>query len=74
MGSKKPLKDKQEDCELFLGLHSGQCFLKELNSEITRVDLANLRNPFVEGGLRRYLHRLLPKHHTALLMKWDVAL
>jgi len=49
-GSKKPLKDKQEDCELFVGLHSGQCFLKELISEITHGDLANLRNPFVEGG------------------------
>ena len=49
-GSKKPLKDKQEDCELFVGLHSGQCFLKELISEITHGDLANLRNPFVKGG------------------------
>ena len=49
-GSKKPLKDKEEDCELFVGLHSGQCFLKELISEITHGDLANLRNPFVEGG------------------------
>ena len=50
MGSKKPLKDKEQDCELFVGLHSGQCFLKELISEITHGDLANLRNPFVEGG------------------------
>ena len=25
-------------------------------------------------GMRRYLHWLLPKHHTALLMVWDVAL
>ena len=49
-GQKKPLKDKEEDCELFVGLHSGQCFLKELISEITHGDLANLRNPFVEGG------------------------
>ena len=49
-GSKKLLKDKEEDCELFVGLHSGQCFLKELISEITHGDLANLRNPFVEGG------------------------
>ena len=48
--SKKPLKDKEEDCELFVGLHSGQCFLNELISEITLGDLANLRNPFVEGG------------------------
>ena len=31
-------------------MHSGQCFLKELISEITHGDLANLRNPFVEGG------------------------
>ena len=44
------LKDKEEDCELFVGLHSGQCFLEELISEITHGDLANLRNPFVEGG------------------------
>ena len=49
-GSKKPLKDKEKDCELFIGLHSGQCFLKELISEMTHCDLANLRNPFVEGG------------------------
>ena len=28
----------------------GQCFLDELISEITLGDLANLRNPFVEGG------------------------
>ena len=49
-GSKKPLKDKQEDCEQFVGLHPGQCFLEELISEITHGDLANLRNPFVEGG------------------------
>ena len=48
--SKKPLKDKEEDCELFVGLHSGQCFLNEVISEITLGDLANLRNPFVEGG------------------------
>ena len=48
--SKKPLKDKEEDCELFVGLHSGQCFLKELISVITHGDLAKLRNPFVEGG------------------------
>ena len=33
-----------------MGLHSGQCFLNELISEITLGDLANLRNPFVEGG------------------------
>ena len=33
-----------------MGLHSGQCFLKELISEITLGDLANLRNPFVEVG------------------------
>ena len=31
-------------------MHAGQCFLKELISEITHGDLANLRNPFVEGG------------------------
>ena len=31
-------------------MHAGQCFLKELTSEITHGDLANLRNPFVEGG------------------------
>ena len=31
-------------------MHSGQCFLEELISEITHGDLANLRNPFVEGG------------------------
>ncbi len=49
-GSKKPPKDKDEDCELFVNLHSGQCFLKELISEINHGDLANLRNPFVEGG------------------------
>ena len=49
-GSKKPLKDKEEDCELFVGLHSGQCFLKELIFEITHGDLANLRNSFVECG------------------------
>ena len=49
-GQKKPLKNKEEDCEIFVGLHSGQCFLKELISEITHGDLANLRNPFVEGG------------------------
>ena len=48
--SKKPPKDKEGDCDLFVGLHSGQCFLKELISEITLGDLANLRNPFVEGG------------------------
>ena len=46
----KPLKDKGENCELFVILHSGQCFLKELISETTLGDLANLRNPFVEGG------------------------
>ena len=49
-GQKKPLKNKEEDCEIFVGLHSGQCFLNELISEITLGDLANLRNPFVEGG------------------------
>ena len=49
-GQKKPLKDKEEDCEIFVGLHSGQCFLKELIFGITHGDLANLRNPFVEGG------------------------
>ena len=31
-------------------MRSGQCFLTELISEITHGDLANLRNPFVEGG------------------------
>ena len=31
-------------------MHAGQCFLKELISEITHGDLANLRNLFVEGG------------------------
>ena len=49
-GSKKPLKDKEEDCELFVSLHSGRCFLNELISEITLGNLANLRNPFVEGA------------------------
>ena len=46
---KKPIKDKEENCELFAGLHSGQCFLKGLTSEITFGDLADLRNPFIEG-------------------------
>ena len=31
-------------------MHSGQCFLNELISGITLGDLANLRNPFVEGA------------------------
>ena len=39
--SKKPLKGKEEDCELVVGLHSGHRFLKELISEITLGDLAN---------------------------------
>ena len=52
--SKKSLTDKEENCQLFADFHPGQCFLKELISQITFGDLANLKNPFIEGEAVNY--------------------
>ena len=49
MRSKKPLKCN-EDRELFARLQFGQCFISGLIFQTTFGDLADCKNPFIEGG------------------------